>query len=122
MCNSQRAALDMLCATDDHGGLSPTALMLHKKQCEDFEKMQKEIDTIKADVSEMKADVSCVRSDVSDVKKQISELKTIFEERGSFIQTLKEVLNNKNFIKLLLIIISALFSLSLTELAEFMGK
>ena len=40
MCK-QRVALDMIEAQHDHGGMSDAALLLHKKQCEDTEQVNK---------------------------------------------------------------------------------
>ena len=40
MCK-QRVALDMIEAQHDHGGMSDAALLLHKKQCEDTDLMNK---------------------------------------------------------------------------------
>lgn len=54
MCE-QRVALEMLESQDDKGGLTPGALLLHKKQCEDYEKMDKRMTKIERDVAEIKA-------------------------------------------------------------------
>ena len=37
----QRVALDMIMTHPDHGGMSEAAILLHKKQAEDAEKMEK---------------------------------------------------------------------------------
>lgn len=73
MCE-QRVALEMLEKQEGNGGLSPAAMLLHKKQCEDYEKMDKRMTKIERDVAEIKA----VQADTSEK-----------------IDTILQLLNNK---------------------------
>lgn len=90
MCQ-QRTALDMIMAQHDHGGMSEAALLLHQKQCEDTDKMNRRIDEI-----EVKLD---------GVDKKVDEIKEMISAQGSFVKNLKDVLSNKVFLYLLISLI-----------------
>ena len=107
MCQ-QRTALDMIEAQQDHGGMSAAALLLHRKQCEDTDIMNKRIDDI-----ETKLDV---------VDKKVDEIKAMICAQGSFIKNLKEILSNKVFLYLLISLICACFGVSVGEVGTFLFK
>lgn len=107
MCQ-QRTALDMIEAQKDHGGLSKAALLLHKKQCEDTEIMNKRIENI-----EEKLDA---------VDRKVDEIKKMIDERGSFRRSLKEILSNKVFIYLLIIITASACGVQVADLGTFLFK
>lgn len=107
MCQ-QRTALDMIKSQKDHGGLSKAALLLHEKQCEDTEKMNKRIDEI-----EIKLD---------NVDRKIDEVKAIIISQGSFVKSLKEVLSNKVFLYLLIIFVASVCGVQVADLGTFVFK
>ena len=107
MCQ-QRTALDMIEAQKDHGGLSKAALLLHKKQCEDTRIMNKRIENI-----EEKLDA---------VDRKVDEIKEMIDERGSFSRSLKEILSNKVFIYLLIIITASACGVQVADLGTFLFK
>ncbi len=105
---NQRSALEMILAQPNRGGMSKSAILLHQKQCEDFEKMQKEINFIKEDVKEIK----------EEQRQMHHKLDAIIEytkKKTSFIQNVKEILNNKVFLYILITLMCALFGVSAGE-------
>ena len=114
MCK-QRTALDMIKAQDGHGGLPDSALILHEKQCEDFEYMQKEI-------NEIKKDVSCVKEAQENINRKIDNLIQLVEKKSSFKGNLKDIFNNKIFIYLLVTLLCAAFGVSVGEVGTFIFK
>ena len=128
MCE-QRTALDMLNTLPDKGGLSDTALLLHEKQCEDFEKMQKEINEIKNDVSVIKITQENVIKTQEDLKtaqletnKKIDDMLALVQKKSSFSQNLKDIFNNKVFIYILVTLLTAAFGVSVGEVGIFLFK
>ena len=111
----QRAALDMLKTQPEHGGLSDSALLLHEKQCEDFEVMQKEI-------NEIKQDLSVVKEAQEETNKKIDELIKLVATKSSFFGNLKDIFNNKIFIYILITILCAAFGVSVGEVGTFLFK
>lgn len=105
---NQRSALEMILAQPRHGGLSKSAIILHQKQCEDFEKMQKEINLIKTDLQEVKANQSLMHQ-------KIDNILALFYKRISLSGNLKEIMNNKVFLYLLITLMCALFGASVGE-------
>ncbi len=105
---NQRSALEMILAQPKKGGMSKSAILLHQKQCEDFEKMQKEINSIKEDVKEMKAEQGHMHQKL-DAIIELSKKKTSFKEN------IKEILNNKVFLYILITLMCALFGVSAGE-------
>jgi hypothetical protein len=105
---NQRSALEMILAQPNRGGMSKSAILLHQKQCEDFETMQKEINFIKEDVKEMK-------QEQSKMHQKLDALIDLSTKRTSFIQNVKEILNNKVFLYILITLMCALFGVSAGE-------
>ncbi len=114
MCR-QRTALDMIKTQKDHCGLSDSALLLHEKQCEDFEVMQKEI-------NEIKQDLSVVKEAQEETNKKIDELIALVARKSSFMGILKDAFNNKVFIYLLITLLTAAFGVSVGEVGTFLFK
>ncbi len=107
MCR-QRVAMDFIESQPDCCGMSKEALLLHKKQCEDFEAMQKEINSIKNDMSAMK-------KTQEEQTKKIDELIVLMQKKSSFWGNIKDVFNNKVFLYLLISIIAVSFGVSVAE-------
>ncbi|MBQ3035098.1 MAG: hypothetical protein IJD25_03490 [Alphaproteobacteria bacterium] len=105
---NQRSALEMILAQPKKGGMSKSAILLHQKQCEDFEKMQKEINSIKEDVKEMKAEQG-------QMHQKLDALIELSKKKTSFKENIKEILNNKVFLYLLITLMCALFGVSAGE-------
>lgn len=111
----QRVALDMLLTQKNHGGLSSAALLLHQKQAEDAEKMDKRMCEI-----EKKVDILDKKVDSLDEK--INEIKTLIAKRTSFTENIKEILSNKIFIYLLIIITASACGVQVADLGTFLFK
>lgn len=111
----QRVALDMILTQDDHGGMSNAALLLHQKQAEDAEKMEKRM-------GEIEKKVDSLDKKVDTLDKKIDEIKSLVETRSSFVASLKEVLSNKVFLYLLIIITASICGVSVAELGTFLFK
>ncbi len=107
MCK-QRVALDMIEAQHDHGGMSDAALLLHKKQCEDTDLMNKRINEID--------------SKIDRLEKKIDEVVAKLNEGGQFGKNLKEILSNKVFLYILISLICAAFGVSAGEVGTFLFK
>lgn len=121
MCK-QRTALDMIKAQGGHCGLSDSALLLHEKQCEDFEVMQKEINEIKKDLSVVKDTQVELKEAQEETNKKIDELMSIVACKSSFFSNLKDIFNNKIFIYLLITLLTAAFGVSVGEVGIFLFK
>lgn len=80
MC-MQRTALDMIITQPDKGGLSEAAILLHRKQCEDTENMQKKINGLE--------------TKVDSIEKKVDSILEKLEESPSFFCVLKTFLENK---------------------------
>lgn len=111
----QRVALDMILAEDGHGGLSNAALLLHQKQAEDAEKMDKRMCEI-----EKKVDTLDKKFDTLD--KKVDEIKDLISKKTSFKESIKEILSNKIFIYLLIIITASLCGVQVADLGTFLFK
>lgn len=105
---NQRSALEMILAQPKKGGMSKSAILLHQKQCEDFETMQKEINFIKEDVKEMK-------QEQTQMHHKLDAIIELSKRRTSFIQNVKEILNNKVFLYILITLMCAMFGVSAGE-------
>lgn len=121
MCK-QRTALDMIKMQKDHSGLSDSALLLHEKQCEDFEYMQKEINAIKEDISSVKQIQEEFKHTQDEMNQKIDCLKSLIEHKSSFSQNIKDILNNKVFLYILITIVCAAFGVSVGEVGTFLFK
>ncbi len=106
---NQKSALDMILAQPKKGGMSKSAILLHQKQCEDFEKMQKEINLIKSDIQQM-------RSEQEKMHQKLDNLITLMQTKSTFSQNIKDVLNNKVFLYLLITLICWIFGVSVGEI------
>lgn len=111
----QRTALDMILTQDGHGGMSPEALLLHQKQAEDAERMEKRMGEI-----EKKVDTLDKKVDALDSK--IDEIKELVTTKSSFVGCLKEVLSNRVFIYLLIIIVASICGVQVADLGTFVFK
>lgn len=107
MCK-QRVALDMIEAQHDHGGMSDAALLLHKKQCEDTDLMNRRINEID--------------SKIDRLEKKIDEVVAKLNEGGQFGKNLKEILSNKVFLYILISLICAAFGVSVGEVGTFLFR
>lgn len=107
MCK-QRVALDMIEAQHDHGGMSDAALLLHRKQCEDTEQMNKRIDEID--------------NKIDRLEKKIDEVMALVSSGGQFVRNLKEIMSNKAFLYILITLICAAFGVSVGEVGTFLFK
>ncbi len=105
---NQKSALDMILAQPKRGGMSKSAILLHQKQCEDFEKMQKEINKIKEDIQDVK-----VTQD--QMHQKLDSIIALVQQRFSFLASLKDVLNNKVFLYIIITLMCAFFGASAAE-------
>lgn len=99
----------MILAQPKKGGMSKSAILLHQKQCEDFEKMQKEINLIKSDIQQM-------RSEQEKMHQKLDNLITLMQTKSTFSQNIKDVLNNKVFLYLLITFMCWIFGVSVGEI------
>ena len=106
---NQRSALEMILAQPRKGGMSKSAILLHQKQCEDFEKMQKEINLIKDDIQQ-------VKTQQEQMHQKLDSLIVLVQQKSSFASNLKEIANNKVFLYLLITLMCALFGVSVGEI------
>lgn len=114
MCQ-QKVALDMIEAQEDKGGLSPAAILLHRKQCEDTERMDKRMSNI-----EKKVDTLADKVDSLDHK--IDDLKDLVATKTSISGSIKEVLSNKVFLYILMALIASTLGVSVAEVGTFLFK
>lgn len=114
MCQ-QRTALEMILTQNDHGGMSDAAVLLHRKQCEDTEKMNERMTDI-----EKKVDGLGKKFDILETK--VDEIKNLISSKESFIGNLKDILSNKVFLYLLITLICAAFGVSVGEVGTFLFK
>lgn len=106
---NQKSALDMILAQPKKGGMSKSAILLHQKQCEDFEKMQKEINLIKSDIQQM-------RFEQEKMHQKLDNLILLMQTKSTFSQNMKDVLNNKVFLYLLITLMCWIFGISVGEI------
>lgn len=106
---NQRSALDMILAQPKRGGMSKSAILLHQKQCEDFEQMQKEINLIKDDIQH-------VKTQQDQMHQKLDSIILLVQSKSSFLENLKEIVNNKVFLYLLITLMCALFGVSVGEI------
>ena len=112
---TQRTALEIIETQPDRGGLSDSAILLHKKQCEDFEKMDKRMTKIEEKVDSLDEKVDALH-------KNLQELKDIIKQRQCFSVALKEVLSNKVFLYILITLMCAIFGVQAGEIGTFLFK
>lgn len=111
----QRTALDMIMAEEGHGGMSQAALLLHVKQAEDAEKMDKRM-------CEIEKKVDSLDKKVDGLDKKVDEIKDLVASKNSFKASIKEILSNKIFIYLLLITIAAVCGVEVADVGTFLFK
>lgn len=107
MCR-QKVALEIIKATPNHGGMSEAMLMLHEKQCEDTDLMNKRIDEID--------------SKIDRLEHKIDEVVAKLNEGGQFVKNVKEILSNKVFLYILITLICACFGVSAGEVGTFLFR
>lgn len=106
MCK-QRVALEMLISQNDRGGLSKGAILLHQKQCEDTEAMQKKM-------TELEKKVDSIDRKFDDLLEKLSESE-------KFINILKGFLGNKVVQAIIASVLAAkLGADTLPQLLEFL--
>ena len=98
MCK-QKVALEMIEQRADKAGLSPDAIFLAEKQCEDIEMMDKRMTAIENKVDELSGKV-----DNLDAK--VDEIKDLITQRSSFWANVKDVMSNKIVIYLIVVSIA----------------
>ena len=122
----QRVALDMILTQDGHGGMSPEALLLHEKQAEDAERMDKRMSEIEKKLEYVEYlygdQVDSLDKKVDTLDEKIDEIKTLIDKQSSIKQSLKEIFSNKIFIYLLLCFIAIKFGLPIADLGTFLFK
>lgn len=114
MCE-QRVALDMIMGHPKKGGLSKAAIILHEKQCRDFEKLEGRMTNL-----EKKVDTLGKKFDTLDSK--MNTIVDLLSKNQSFMGKIKEVLNNKLFIYMVITFMAAAFGVSVGEVGTFLFK
>ena len=114
MCE-QTTVLELMKSLPNNGGLSKAAKALHEAQCRDFEKMDKRMTDI-----EKKVDV--IDKKIETVEDKIDRLTDIIEKRSNISQNIKEILNNKVFLYIIITLICAAFGVSVGEVGTFLFK
>lgn len=110
MCR-QRTALEMLEKQHNHGGLSKAAFLLHQKQCEDYEAMQKEVTTLKERVNGIDKKVDDILFKLDEINKQ-----------PTFCSVIKSFISNRIVQAIIAATLSAwLGGNYLPELLSFLG-
>lgn len=113
--SEQKTALEVILTQKDKGGLSDAAILLHKKQSEDAEKMDERMKDIEKKVDALDGKVDALSGKVDEIKK-------IVILKSSFWGNLKEVLSNKIFIYLLLVFMAVVFGIPIAEVGTFLFK
>lgn len=107
----QKTILDMIKTQKDYCGLSDIALLLHEKQCEDFEKMNTKIVKIEKDVEELKANTK-----ITDEK--VDKILTILTKASNVNFFLNKVIDTKYFWLWLVIITGLIFGVNFEKIME----
>lgn len=114
MCE-QRIALDMIKDQPDNAGLSSAAMLLHEKQCKDFEKMD-------ARMTNIEKKVESVEKKVDLLGVQMETLLRIVKENDYNLY--KETLNSPNgkyviiFLIIFILLLGAFFGVHISEEIE----
>lgn len=109
----QRVALDMIMAEDGHGGMSKAALLLHQKQAEDAEKMDKRM-------CEIEKKVDSLDKKVDGLDKKVDDILELVSSKCRFWTNVKDVLSNKVFIYILITLMCAAFGVSTGQVGAFL--
>ena len=104
MCK-QRVALDMIEKQPRRGGLSKAALLLHEKQCEDFEKMENRMTII-----EEKVDALGHRFD--QMNEKLDRVLIVVCERRKKWQIVKSVCASRAFWSFIAALVCATFGIT----------
>ncbi len=115
MCEQQRAALDIIKGQVKRGGLSKSALILHEKQCQDFEKMENRMTVIETKVDALERKVDTMDGKIDRVLETLNN-------RSSLSDKVRDILNNKVFLYILITILCASFGVSVGEVGTFLFK
>ena len=103
MCE-QRIAFEMIKEQPDNGGLSPSAMLLHEKQCKDFEKMDARMTNIEKKVDNIDKKVDTMAVQLQTIVDIIKNKKT---EQGLYEKTLNSP--NAKYIIAFLIVLTLVF-------------
>lgn len=114
MCQ-QKVALEMILTQPDKGGMSEAAILLHRKQCEDTERMEKRM-------TELEKKVDVLDRKVDNLDGKIDEIKELVSVKTSFIGNIKDILSNKVFLYILITLLCAAFGVSVGEVGTFLFK
>lgn len=114
MCE-QRVALDMIMGQAKKGGLSKAALILHEKQCRDFEKME-------CRMTKIEQKVDSLEKKVDSIDEKLERVLELVAQKNSITASVKEVLSNKVVIYLLITLLCAAFGVSVGEVGTFLWK
>lgn len=128
MCE-QRVALEMIEAQQDKGGLTPAMYLLHKMQCEDFEKQQESLNKmdirmtkIEKDMAEVKAVQAEMKATQEDTLKKVDTilemLKSSEVKPTAFERFLDKVVDKKYYWFWLILLTGALAGLNFEHIAE----
>lgn len=113
--SEQKTALEMIETQADKGGLSSAAILLHHKQCEDAERMEKRMTEIEKKVDDLSGKIDTVEGKVDEIKELVSY-------NSSFIGNLKDIMSNKVFLYLLITLMCAVLGVSVGEVGTFLFK
>lgn len=105
MCK-QRVALEMIEKQSRRGGLSKAALLLHEKQCEDFENMENRMSII-----EEKVDALGHRFD--QMNEKLDRVLIIVCDHHKKYRTLKSILTSRAFWSFIAALVCASFGITL---------
>lgn len=115
----QRVALDMIMAEEGHGGMSKAALLLHQKQAEDAEKMDKRMCEIEKKVDSLDNKVVALDNKIDN---KFDELKKLIIENQKhnyfhkFSSNLADVVTSKFFLYILVIATALLCGIPIAQL------
>lgn len=113
--SEQKTALEVILTQKDKGGLSDAAIVLHQKQCEDAERMEKRM-------TDIEKKVDGLSHKIDSVEEKVDEIKELVTHNASFIGSLKEILSNKVFLYLLITLVCAALGVSVGEVGTFLFK
>lgn len=113
--SEQKTALEVILTQADNGGLSNAAVLLHKKQCEDTERMEKRMTEI-----EKKVDV--LDEKVDNLDKKVDQIKDLVSVKTSFVGNIKDILSNKVFLYLLIVLVASICGVSIAEVGTFLFR
>lgn len=113
--SEQKTALEVILTQKDKGGLSDSAILLHQKQSEDAERMEKRM-------TDIEKKVDGLSNKIDSLEGKVDEIKELISYKVSFWGNLKEIMNNKVFIYLLITLMCAVLGVSVGEVGTFIFK